>query len=52
MKGEERKKEVEQYCTSSAPGLGHLIVVGEFGCQGNRATGTAEVLKYIFYEIV
>lgn len=35
-----------------APGLRHLILVGEFGCQGNRASSIAEVLKYIFYEIV
>lgn len=35
-----------------APGLRHLILVGEFGCQGNRASGTADELKYIFYEMV
>lgn len=35
-----------------APGLRHLILVGEFGCQGNRASGPADELKYIFYEMV
>lgn len=35
-----------------APSLRHLILVGEFGCQGNRASGTANELKYIFYEII
>ena len=38
--------------TIAAPDLRHLILVGEFGCQGNRAPITAEVPKYIFDEIV
>lgn len=39
-----REKEVKQYCA----GLRHLILVGEFGCQGNSTSRTAEALKYIF----
>lgn len=37
---------------TAAPDLGHLILVGEFGCQGNRASSKAEALKYIFDEII
>lgn len=35
-----------------APGLRHLILVGEFGCQGNRPSGRDDELRYIFYEMV